>query len=415
MSLPRTSTQPDNAPATGHAPTVIAAFLHFDLCFMIWVLLGALGVSISESIQLTAAEKGLMVAAPLLSGALMRIPLGLLGDRYGAKRVGVAMLSVLFVPLAIGWRAGNSLPQLLAVGLLLGIAGASFAVALPLASRWYPPERQGLVMGIAAAGNSGTAMANLVAPRIAAAVGWHATLGLVMLPLALVLALFVTLARERPRREPVQGTSFAGALRSSELWWFSLLYGVTFGGYVGLSSFMPLLIRDQYGVSAVTAGYLTAGAAIVGSAARPLGGYIADRVGGARLLSVLLLGIGASYLAVSRLPALATMAVLLVTAMLCLGMGNGAVFQLVPQCFRGQIGAATGVIGAIGGLGGFALPTLLGQIKQSSGSFRAGFVVLAGAAISALVLLRLLMATRDRWRTSWKPAAGAASAISRAA
>jgi len=391
---------------TGHRPTVFAAFLHFDLSFMIWVLLGALGVSISESLGLSAAQKGLMVATPILSGALMRIPLGVLSDRFGGRRVGIGMLLLLFVPLAIGWQAGTSLTVLLSVGLMLGVAGASFAVVLPLASRWYPPERQGLVMGIAAAGNSGTVVANLVAPRIASIVGWHNVLALTMIPLAIVLVVFSLLAKDSPSRTaPLSIASYLTVLRVPELWWFCLFYSVTFGGYVGLSSFMPLLLRDQYHVPAVTAGYLTALAALAGSALRPVGGYVADRVGGVHLLSVLLGGITTMYLAASRTPALTPMVAILVAAMVCLGLGNGAVFQLVPQCFRRQIGIATGVVGAVGGIGGFMLPTMLGQFKQSTGSFGRGFLVLGSVALLALVLLRRLMATHPEWRASWRRSA----------
>ena len=400
----------------GNKPTVFAAFLHFDLSFMIWVLLGALGVSISEGLGLSASQKGLMVAIPILSGSLMRIPLGLLSDRFGGRRVGIAMLLGLFVPLTIGWQAGTSLGTLIGVGLMLGVAGASFAVVLPLASRWYPPERQGLVMGIAAAGNSGTVVANLVAPRIAAHVGWHNVLALTMIPLAIVLVVFSILAKDSPNRAAKQTVAgYLTVLRVPELWWFCLFYSVTFGGYVGLSSFMPILLRDQYHVAAVTAGYLTAIAALAGSALRPVGGYVADRIGGVRLLSVLLVGIMAAYMIASRIPGLVAMTAILVTAMVCLGLGNGAVFQLVPQCFRGQIGIATGVVGAVGGLGGFMLPTLLGQIKQGTGSFQIGFIVLGSIALTALLLLRVLMATNPHWRSSWRRAAVIGTEARRAA
>ena len=405
MTSSPTAHTAEGSHAYGHKPTVFAAFLHFDLSFMIWVLLGALGVSISESLGLSAAQKGLMVAVPILSGSLMRIPLGLLSDRFGGRRVGIAMLLALYLPLLAGWRAGTSLGVLIAVGLLLGVAGASFAVVLPLASRWYPPERQGLVMGIAAAGNSGTVVANLVAPRIAAMVGWHGVLALTTIPLTLVLIVFAALAKDSPTRVTKQSlTSYLTVLRERELWWFCLFYSVTFGGYVGLSSFMPILLRDQYKVPAVTAGYLTALAALAGSGLRPLGGYVADRIGGVRLLSVLFLGIATTYAAASRIPALTPMVAVLVTAMVCLGLGNGAVFQLVPQCFRRQIGIATGVVGAVGGLGGFMLPTMLGQFKQHTGSFAAGFIVLGSIAACALLLLRWLMATNVNWKLSWRRA-----------
>jgi len=387
----------------GHLPTLIASFLHFDLSFMLWVLLGALGIYIAESVGLGPAEKGLMVAVPILSGSLLRIPLGLLSDRIGGKRVGIGLLAFLFMPLTLGWQSGTSLPTLLAIGLMLGTAGASFAVALPLASRWYPPERQGLAMGIAAAGNSGTAIANLIAPPLADAVGWHNVLGLAMLPLALVLVAFTLMAKDNPERStglPVQ--HYLRALHQRDLWWFCLLYSVTFGGYVGLSSFLPLFLRDQYAVTPASAGSITALAAFVGSGVRPLGGYLADRWGGVRLLSVLLAGVGIVYALGAALPSVEQVTVLLVVGMACLGLGNGAVFQLVPRRFSAEIGVATGVVGAIGGLGGFLLPILLGNVKQATGSFGPGFVVLAVAAFAALALLRSLATTREEWRISWR-------------
>ncbi len=386
----------------GHMPTLIASFLHFDMSFMLWVLLGALGIYITESLGLSSAEKGLIVAIPLLSGSLLRVPLGLLSDRLGGKRVGVAMLGFLFVPLTLGWLAGSGLPLLIATGVMLGTAGASFAVALPLASRWYPPRRQGLVMGIAAAGNSGTVITNLVAPRLAQIVGWHNVLGLAMLPLVLVLLAFSLMAKDSPSTSIGQPLHrYLQALRQGDMWWFCLFYSITFGGYVGLGSFLPIFFRDQYHVDPVTAGYLTALATFVGSAFRPLGGYLADRLGGTRMLSVLLLGIFSTYILGAQLPSIAFMVTLLVIGMACLGMGNGAIFQLVPQRFASEIGIATGVVGAVGGIGGFFLPNILGSAKQLSGSFGMGFAVLALLALGALVVLQVLTRRRSDWHWSW--------------
>lgn len=388
---------------SGHWPTLIACFMHFDLSFMLWVLLGALGIFIAESAGLRPAEKGLMVAIPILSGSLLRVPLGLLSDRLGGKRVGTGMLLFLFVPLTLGWQAGDSLPELLAIGLMLGTAGASFAVALPLASHWYPPHRQGLVMGIAAAGNSGTVITNLLAPRLAVVFGWHNVLGLALIPLAVVLLAFVWLAKDSPGHVKGQPVGvYLQALRQPDLWWFCLLYSVTFGGYVGLSSFLPLFFRDQYQISPVKAGYLTALAAFIGSGLRPLGGWLADKLGGARLLSVLLFAISGLYALAAQLPELKLMVALLVVGMGCLGLGNGAIFQLVPQRFQKQIGVATGVVGAIGGVGGFLLPNLLGLIKQATGSFSRGFLWLALLAFAAAGALRALVAIQDGWRWSWR-------------
>ncbi len=398
-----------SARPNGHRPTLVACFLHFDICFMLWVLLGALGIYIADGLGLNAAQKGLVVAIPILSGSLLRIPLGLLSDRIGGRTVGIGILIFMLVPLVLAWRGGESLPAICWVGAALGVAGASFAVVLPLASRWYPPERQGLVMGIAAAGNSGTVIANLFAPRLANIVGWHNVFGLALVPLLASLFIFVLAAKDVPGDRRVQPAGsylepLKEGVKHGDLWWFCFFYCVTFGGYVGLSSFLPLLLRDHFGVRPVTAGYLTALAAFVGSGIRPVGGYLADKLGGVRVLVVLLAAVGFVYATIATLPPIFLMETLLVLLMACLGMGNGAVFQLVPQRFREQIGMATGVVGAIGGLGGFLLPTLLGSLKQATGSFASGFFVLAVLAASAALSLQLLVATGSGWRLSWEVA-----------
>jgi NNP family nitrate/nitrite transporter-like MFS transporter len=376
--------------------TLVACFLHFDFSFMLWVLIGALGIPLAEAAHLSAAEKGLVVAVPLLSGSLLRIVVGLLTDRYGGKRVGIALLAFLFVPLALAWQLPPTLPGLIAIGAMLGFAGASFAVALPLASRWFPPERQGLAMGIAAAGNSGTVVTNLVAPRLAIAIGVGATFGVAMVALAAILVAFTLLAYDPPRSTRAAPPRFP-SLRDADLRWLCLFYMITFGGYVGLSSFCPLFFRDAYGVTPIQAGYITAGLACAGSLARPIGGMIADRIGGARLLALLLFPIALAYGIASSLPALPIMIATITVTMTCLGLGNGAVFQIVPQRFTRDLGAVTGLIGALGGIGGFFLPTLLGSVRQATGSFASGFVVLACIAAGAAIALRVLISSRGRW------------------
>src|SRR5215469_15126540 len=176
---------------SGHLPTLFSAFLYFDVSFMIWVLLGALGNYVAADLGLNAAQKGLMTAIPLLGGSFLRLVLGQLTDRIGPRRTGCIGLTVTLVPLLGGWLWADSLPKVYAVGLLLGVAGASFAVALPLASRWYPPKYQGLALGLAGAGNSGTILATFFAPRLAETLGWHAVFGLAILPLILMATIFV--------------------------------------------------------------------------------------------------------------------------------------------------------------------------------------------------------------------------------
>ena len=264
----------------GNPRTLLASFLYFDTSFMVWVLLGVLGNFIAADLGLTGAQKGLMTALPVLSGALLRLPLGAAADRFGGRRVGLIGLCLTLVPLAVGWLLADRLATVYLVGLLLGVAGASFAVALPLASRWYPAKHQGLALGIAGAGTSGAVLASLFAPRLAEAFGWQAVFGLAMLPIAAVLALFALWAKDSPTDVgPQRLRDYTGVLRQADALWFCLFYGVTFGGFVGLASYLAIFFHDQYGLSNVSAGDLTASCVFAGSIVRPLGGLLADRWG----------------------------------------------------------------------------------------------------------------------------------------
>jgi NNP family nitrate/nitrite transporter-like MFS transporter len=365
----------------GHFPTLLCAFLYFDISFMVWMLLGALAPFIVADFDLTPAQKGLMVAVPLLGGAVLRLVLGVMTDRLGARRTGIVGLALTILPLLLGWLWADSFPAVLAVGLLLGVAGASFAVALPLASRWYPPQYQGLALGIAGAGNSGTVLATFFAPRLALAFGsWHAVFGLALLPLLATLAVFVLFARDSPNQPaPRPLLDYGRVLGRADTWWFCLFYSVTFGGFVGLASFLPLFFSDAdgYGLGAVAAGNFAALCVVAGSFLRPVGGYLADRFGGVRMLTVLYLGVALTLWGVSLTPPLAAGTCLMFLGMGLLGMGNGSVFQLVPQRFGKEIGVLTGIVGAAGGVGGFFLPTLLGTLKGITGSYQGGFFIFA--------------------------------------
>ena len=386
----------------GNGRVLFSAFLYFDMSFMVWVLLGVLGTFIAEDLNLTNAQKGLVAAVPLLAGSGFRLILGPLSDHIGARRAGLAGLSLTTIPLLFGWLFADSLSAVLVIGILLGVAGASFAVALPLASRWYPPEHQGLAMGIAGAGNSGTVLSALFAPRLAEQFGWQPVFGLALVPVLLTLAVFFFLAKDSPSHVAPPGLrSYLGGLRRSETFWFCLFYAVTFGGFVGLSSYLGIFFRDQYGVSKVHAGDLTAICVIGGSLLRPVGGLLADRIGGTRVLMAVLGFIGVAMAALATLPPLMLIVPLFMVTMATLGMGNGAVFQLIPQVFRRDIGVITGLVGAAGGVGGFFLPTVLGSLKGQTGSFSAGFLVCAAAAATTLGLLFL---TRRRLLARPSPA-----------
>ncbi|HWB10378.1 MAG TPA: MFS transporter [Pirellulales bacterium] len=372
----------------GHWPTLLAAFLYFDVSFMVWVLIGALANSIVADFGLSAAERGLLVAVPILGGALLRPVLGYLTDRIGARRTGLMGMTLTLAPLALAWLAAGSFSSLLAVGLLLGVAGASFAAALPLASRWYPPEHQGFAMGIAGAGNSGTALATFFAPRLADAIGWHGVFGLAVIPLVAVLAFFALAAKDSPTQPPAQSLAdYRAVARQRDVWWFCLFYAVTFGGFVGLASFLNIFFHDQYGLTKAAAGSFATLCVMAGSFLRPVGGYLADRLGGVRLLTLLYLAIGTLLLGLVLSPSLSWGTLLLFAVMGLLGMGNGAVFQLVPQRFGRQIGTVTGLVGAAGGVGGFFLPTLLGSVKQWTGQFAGGFFLFSLTTFAAALVL----------------------------
>ncbi|RML61429.1 Nitrate/nitrite transporter [Pseudomonas syringae pv. pisi] len=395
----------------GHKPTLFAAFLYFDLSFMVWYLLGPLAVQIATDLHLTTQQRGLMVATPILAGAVLRFFMGLLADQLSPKTAGIIGQVIVIGALLVAWQLGiHTYGQVLVLGLFLGMAGASFAVALPLASQWYPAQHQGKAMGIAGAGNSGTVLAALIAPVLAASFGWGNVFGLALIPLVLTLIAFTLMARNAPQRsKPKSVADYLKALGDRDSWWFMFFYSVTFGGFIGLASALPGYFNDQYGLSPITAGYYTAACVFGGSLMRPLGGALADRFGGIRTLTVMYAVAAIGIAAVGfNLPSSWAALALFVAAMLGLGAGNGAVFQLVPQRFRKEIGVMTGLIGMAGGIGGFLLAAGLGTIKQNTGDYQLGLWLFAGLAVLAWFGL---LNVKRRWRTTWSSAAVTAARV----
>ncbi|AYA74860.1 MFS transporter [Bacillus sp. Y1] len=390
-----------NLRKSGHAPSLFASFLYFDVSFMIWVILGALGVYITKDFGLSPSQKGLIVAIPILGGSFFRLVLGVLTDRIGPKKTSIIGMVVTMVPLLWGWLFGTTLTEIYFIGILLGVAGASFAAALPMASRWYPPHLQGLAMGIAGAGNSGTLFATLFGPRLAEQIGWHNVLGVALIPLAIVFVIFVLIAKDAPSQPaPKPLKEYFNVFKQKDALYFCLLYSVTFGGFVGLSSFLSIFFVDQYDLSRVRAGDFVTLCVAAGSFFRPVGGFIADKIGGVRLLTFLFIGVALTMLGVSQLPSITLVTLLLFVGMMCLGMGNGAVFQLVPQRFQEEIGMVTGIVGAAGGVGGFFIPNILGTLREITGTYATGFLVYAG--IGVLALLVLIIAQMS-WKKTWAP------------
>jgi MFS transporter, NNP family, nitrate/nitrite transporter len=408
---------------SGHWPTLLAAFLYFDISFMAWVSLGPLMAYIAREMHIPIEQKLTLVAIPVLSGAILRIPLGVLADTIGSKLTGALGQSVVAAACAVVWLFGLRNPTDVAIfGALLGLGGASFAVALPQAGRWYPPQLQGVVMGVAGAGNMGVVLDTLFAPSIAEHFGWRGVYAALLVPMLAILAFYIFAAKDAPgsiRRVPL--STYGELLLDPDSRWFMFFYFITFGGFVGLASALPLYFVSQFHATPVAAGLMVSMIVFFGSTFRPVGGAIADRIGGVKSLSAMFMVVAACYFAVALLPVgpapasggwslvtlppIAWLAVLLFsTGALCLGMGNGAVFQLLPQRFRNEVGVMTGLVGFAGGLGGFFLAKALATSKGMTGGFMAGFLFFA---VLALLGVAGLTFVKSRWRTTWGAVSGA--------
>ena len=392
--------------AAGHAPTLWTSLLYFDVCFAVWVLNGAMAPFISEAYGLSPAQTGVMVSLPVLAGALLRLPLGILSEYIGRKNAALLNMAIVLAGLAYGFFAADSYSEVLLVGVPLGAAGASFGVALSLGSGSFPARYKGMAMGIVGAGNSGAVLAVIFAPPLARAYGFQHVYGLAALPLVLAFVLLLVLAREPDDRERKPLYEYLKLLFDRDIWIFNLMYMVTFGGYIGLTSFLPTLFADQYGIAKESVGPYAAAAIVAASALRVVGGTLADRVGGLRLMIVLSVAIAVASVAAATVPAhpLAMVAILIV-CFGAMGAGNGAVFQLVALRFKSATATASSLIGEIGALAGGLLPGAMGLGKTVTGSFAPGF--LCGLLLSVAALIALLAVTRD-WTSRFLGAGGRA-------
>ncbi|MEZ2346407.1 MFS transporter [Terriglobus sp. RCC_193] len=392
---------------SGHPPTLFAAFLYFDFSFAVWVLNGAMGPFITEQFHLSPAQTGLMVSIPTMAGALMRFPLGVLSQYIGRKSAAIIEMVIIIAALMYGFFFVHTFSNVLAMGVLLGTAGASFGVALSLGSGWFPKEYKGLAMGIAGAGNSGTALAAFFAPRLAKAYGWSDVYGVAALFMLLPLLTMIFFAKEPPDKEHQTLRQHLKCLVEADGWYFNLIYIITFGGFLGLATFLPSLYVAQFHIAKTQAGTLTMMATLLGSGTRVLGGWLSDKIGGITTLSVVFLVAIAGIFGLTTSPSLAVTTFLFMVCFAALGAGNGATFQLVPLRWPLTTAIAGGMIGEIGALGGSILPNALGISKQKTGSFSAGFVAYAIFAVLVLVVMRLVA---RRWTKSWVGAGGRAIA-----
>lgn len=393
---------------SGHAPTLFASFLYFDFCFAIWVLNGAMAPFISEEFNLTDAQKGFMISVPILAGAIMRFPLGVLAQYIGRKNAALTEMSLIFAAMIFGYTMVDTYSDVLAMGVLLGIAGASFGVALSLGSGWFPPKYKGLAMGIAGAGNSGTVLAMLFAPPLAMNYGWSTVYGIAAICMLIPILVMIIFAKEPPDREHQSLKEHLSCLLERDGWTFNLVYIITFGGFIGLANFLPTYFHDQFGVTKVEAGQLTMLATLMGSAVRVVGGWAADRWGGINTLTAIFgLVILTIILAAFPVGVVGT-TILFMFCFAALGAGNGALFQLVPLRWPLATAVAGSMIGEVGALGGSFIPNAMGISKQTTGSFFWGFIAFALLAILAFVILRV---AQRKWTKRWVDKGGRAKTI----
>lgn len=382
----------------GHPPTLFSAFLYFDFCFAIWVLNGAMAPFISEEFNLSPAQKGFMISVPILAGAIMRFPLGVLAQYIGRKNAALTEMTLIFFAMLFGYYLVKDYDDVLKMGVLLGIAGASFGVALSLGSGWFPPKYKGLAMGIAGAGNSGTVLAMLFAPPLATKFGWQAVYGMAALFMLIPIVVMVIFAKEPPDREHQSLKEHLACLFEKDGWSFNLIYIITFGGFIGLSNFLPTYFYDQFHVSKVEAGQLTMLAALMGSAVRIVGGAVSDKWGGINTLTAIFGVVIICMIIASFQSSLVLTTILFMVCFAALGAGNGALFQLVPLRWPLTTAVAGSMIGEIGALGGSFIPNAMGISKQSSGSFAGGFLAFAALALIAFVVLRI---AQRSWTKKW--------------
>ena len=413
----------------GHGMTLFMAFLYFDMSFMVWTMLGPLSTEIGEALALaghimTAGEKATLLSLPILSGALLRIILGFAVDKFGPKKTALVSQLIVIAALLTAYLQGNSITynQLLLVALGLGFAGASFAVALPQAGQWYPPKLQGVVLGIAGAGNIGVVLDFVFAPKIAELWGWESVFLVGAIMAITVFVAYTFLAKDAPSdiytARPKKLRDYGKLMKDKDTWWFALFYAISFGGFVGFAGYMKVYLMNTYSVDMgtfgldvfnepnvkVIAGYFGALTIFAGAILRPYGGSIADKIGGIKALYFFygMVALLVSITALVPLPFFLSIFVLFLI-MANLGMANGAVFQLVPQRFGKDIGIMTGLVGAAGGIGGTALIKTLGWSKGAFDGYMVGFLIFAGVVLVALVGLSLV---KTRWRTTWGVQAG---------
>ncbi len=347
----------------------------FALCFAVFGTMSAMMPIISKQLHLSSVQKSVAVAVPVLLGSLGRIPLGMLTDRFGGRIVFTSVMVLSIIP-AFLMGTVSDYHHLIIYGLFIGVALASFSVGVAFVSGWYSAEKQGSALGIYGAGNIGQSLAAFGSPIIAVAAGFRWgfwTFGVLLTIWALI---FAVVARNVDRQGEVKSLKqIVQPLNDGRSWVLSLYYFLTFGGFVAMGIYLPIFLTETFKLTPQDAGFRTAGFVVLATLMRPIGGIWADRIGGRTILKWVFPFTAAMALFLAC-PMMSTFTVGALGMAAAIGLGNGAVFKLVPEYFPKSVGSVTGLVGAAGGLGGFFPPLVLGFIKQETGSFTIGFVLL---------------------------------------
>lgn len=371
----------------GSKPALFFSTTAFAVSFAVWGLIAALAPTFTQLYSLSGTSKSVLIAIPVLLGSIGRLFSGMLADRFGGRNVFAALLIFSAIPaILIGFS--TSYEQLLILGLLIGLAGTTFPVGVGFTSKWFAAEKQGTALGIYGMGNIGQSIAVFFAPVLALQFGSWRTVFFVFAAITLVWGIvFYFFAKDADVKvQPKTLAESLGVLKRSKIAWIlSLFYFLTFGGFVALALYMPTFLREIFSLSATDAGARTAGFVVLATLMRPVGGILADKIGGAKVLVVVFVAIAA----LSLLLSFSTITLFTIGALGCaaaLGLGNGAVFKLVPQYFPKETGTVTGLVGAFGGLGGFFPPLELGIVKDATGAYTFGFALLSAFAMMCLVI-----------------------------
>jgi MFS transporter, NNP family, nitrate/nitrite transporter len=378
-------------PRAGRWLALALATIAFGLCFAVWGLVAPLAPEFRDLYGLSATQSGVLVAVPVLLGAVARVPLGLLTDRFGGRIVFSLLMFFIMIPLALAGLTGSYL-TLLGVSFFLGMAGASFAIGVPFVSRWFPPEQQGMAIGIYGIGTGGTALAAQLAPRISDRFDWSAAFWVFIPVMGVTAVVFWMFARDAPGPRPSGslGTRLR-PFRRPMAWVLSLFYFVTFGGFVAISVYLPTYLTDIYDLSRSDAAMRASGFVIASVIARPVGGMLADRWGAPPLLNGIFIVVALLAIVLAFEPGMPLLTFAFLAIAVGLGLGSGAVFKLVPSLFPNETGAVTGLVGAIGGLGGFFPPIVMGIVRDMVGDYAIAFMLLSEFALACLIVNVLVL------------------------